>query len=106
MVAGGGSQGDGGEKPDGDAKTSAGPPLESSRAERSVWLLKLPANVGTAWQQMRDAKSTAPLARLTMSVDPLKPEASPQVPSSNSDCRDCIHHAVCPSICCSDAILG
>ncbi|XP_059067456.1 uncharacterized protein LOC131858282 [Cryptomeria japonica] len=44
--------------------------LDTSKAERSVWLMKCPQVVARAWKEYGDAGQ--PLAKITVSVDPLK----------------------------------
>lgn len=44
--------------------------LDTSKAERSVWLMKCPQAVARAWKEYGDAGQ--PLAKITVSVDPLK----------------------------------
>ncbi len=53
--------------------------LEVGRAERAVWLLKVPTGVGQSWQQQQDASNT--LARVSLSLDPLNsdPQSAVQV---------------------------
>lgn len=53
---------------DGDEKASF---LDVSRADRPVWLLKVPLRVSLMWQQQADAGN--PLAKLVHTVDPTKP---------------------------------
>ncbi|KAI5066414.1 hypothetical protein GOP47_0019038 [Adiantum capillus-veneris] len=59
---------------------SSGPPpsssssslLDLSRADKAVWLLKVPLRVAQSWQQQTDAGN--PLAKLILTLDPTKSE--------------------------------
>uniref|UniRef100_A0A0D6R7K4 Uncharacterized protein n=2 Tax=Araucariaceae TaxID=25664 RepID=A0A0D6R7K4_ARACU len=44
--------------------------LDTSKSERSVWLMKCPQVVARTWKEIGD--SGQPLAKITVSVDPLK----------------------------------
>lgn len=52
------------------AKASDGEELDVSRADRPVWLLKVPFRVSQTWQQQADAGN--PLAKLVHTIDPTK----------------------------------
>ncbi|KAH9326402.1 hypothetical protein KI387_006580, partial [Taxus chinensis] len=49
--------------------------VDTSKAERSVWLMKCPQVVARAWKEYGDAGQ--PLAKITVSVDPLKSNDQP-----------------------------
>ncbi|XP_058109364.1 transcription initiation factor IIF subunit beta-like [Magnolia sinica] len=58
--------------------------LETGKAEKSVWLMKCPLVVSQSWQaQARahtsDSSHLPPLAKVVLSVDPLRPEDSSSV---------------------------
>ncbi|KAH8961167.1 hypothetical protein BDL97_05G036800 [Sphagnum fallax] len=65
MAGSGENEGGGG----GGGGGAAAANLEVGRAERAVWLLKVPTVVGQSWQQQQDASNT--LARVSLSLDPL-----------------------------------
>ncbi|XP_043701913.1 general transcription factor IIF subunit 2-like isoform X1 [Telopea speciosissima] len=44
--------------------------LETAKADRAVWLMKFPPVVSRSWQSLTD--STRPLAKVVLSVDPLR----------------------------------
>ncbi|CAL0318992.1 unnamed protein product [Lupinus luteus] len=53
--------------------------LETSKAERSVWLMKCPVVVAKSWQQNHNNSynnSQPPLAKVVLSLDPLQPDES------------------------------
>ncbi|XP_010253576.1 PREDICTED: general transcription factor IIF subunit 2 [Nelumbo nucifera] len=55
--------------------------LETGRADRSVWLMKCPTMVSRSWQSHAPSDSTRHLAKVVLSVDPLRPNddnSSPQ----------------------------
>jgi hypothetical protein len=76
MAGSGENEGGGG---GGGGGAAAAATLEVGRAERAVWLLKVPTAVGQSWQQQQDASST--LARVSLSLDPLNsdPQSAVQV---------------------------
>ncbi|XP_074572943.1 uncharacterized protein LOC141829384 [Curcuma longa] len=52
-------------------------PLETGRAERSVWLMKCPPVVSRSWQASAAGSSTSPnpvVAKVVLSLDPLHPD--------------------------------
>ncbi|KAG6503874.1 general transcription factor IIF subunit 2-like [Zingiber officinale] len=52
-------------------------PLETARAERSVWLMKCPPVVSRSWQSSAAGSSTSPnpvVAKVVLSLDPLHPD--------------------------------
>lgn len=64
---------------DGEEKTAAAAAapstsasLDNSRADRAIWLLKVPPRVSQTWQQQSDTGSC--LAKLVLTLDPTKPE--------------------------------
>lgn len=75
MAGSGENEGGGG----GGGGGAAAANLEVGRAERAVWLLKVPTVVGQSWQQQQDASNT--LARVSLSLDPLNsdPQSAVQV---------------------------
>lgn len=64
--------------------------LETSRADRSVWLMKCPVVVAKSWNSI-PPDSQQNLAKVVVSLDPLRPEdpSSLQV-SSNKPIIGCI----------------
>ncbi|MCO5549121.1 hypothetical protein L7F22_002587 [Adiantum nelumboides] len=52
------------------SSSSASSSLDLARAEKPVWLLKVPLRVAQAWQQQTNAGN--PLAKLILTVDPTK----------------------------------
>lgn len=53
---------------------SSGSTLETSKAERSVWLMKCPVAVAKSWQNHPPSQ---PLSKVVFSIDPLLPEDDP-----------------------------
>jgi transcription initiation factor TFIIF subunit beta len=53
---------------------SSGSNLETSKAERSVWLMKCPVAVAKSWQNHPPSQ---PLSKVVFSIDPLLPEDDP-----------------------------
>lgn len=55
--------------------------VETSKADRSVWLMKCPPVVSKAWQSSAASATadTPPIAKVVVSVDLLKPDSSLQV---------------------------
>lgn len=57
-------------------------PLDTSKAERSLWLMKCPTVVSRSLQMPDSSNSTPPVAKVILSLDPLSSnddESSPQV---------------------------
>ncbi|XP_045805378.1 transcription initiation factor IIF subunit beta [Trifolium pratense] len=54
--------------------SSSGSNLETSKAERSVWLMKCPVAVAKSWQNHPPSQ---PLSKVVFSIDPLLPEHDP-----------------------------
>lgn len=54
--------------------SSGGSNLETSKAERSVWLMKCPVAVAKSWQNHPPSQ---PLSKVVFSIDPLLPEDDP-----------------------------
>lgn len=50
--------------------------VETSKAERSVWLMKCPVVVAKSWQNHHPSPSQ-PLSKVVLSLDPLLPEDDP-----------------------------
>ncbi|GKA42117.1 transcription initiation factor IIF subunit beta [Tanacetum coccineum] len=46
--------------------------LETTRADRSVWLMKCPVVVAKSWQNLQDSQQN--LSKVVVSLDPLRPE--------------------------------
>lgn len=53
---------------------SSGSNLETTKAERSVWLMKCPLVVAKSWQNHPPSQ---PLSKVVLSLDPLLPEDDP-----------------------------
>lgn len=53
---------------------SSGSTLETSKAERSVWLMKCPVAVAKSWQNHPPSQ---PLSKVVFSINPLLPEDDP-----------------------------
>lgn len=53
--------------------------VETAKADRSVWLMKCPVVVAKSWQS-HPPSDTAPIAKVVLSLDPLRP---PDDPSSH-----------------------
>ena len=64
--------GDGGEEKGTATNTSSSSSLDTSRADRAVWLLKVPPRVSSTWKQQTEAGSC--LSKLILTLDPTKPE--------------------------------
>ncbi|KAF8396622.1 hypothetical protein HHK36_018246 [Tetracentron sinense] len=47
--------------------------LETSKADRAVWLMKFPPVVSRSWQNHSSSDSPLPLAKVLLSIDPLRP---------------------------------
>lgn len=50
--------------------------VDTSKAERSAWLMKCPPAVSKAWESAAAASDSPPVAKVVVSLDPLNPEGS------------------------------
>ncbi|KAJ9186513.1 hypothetical protein P3X46_002077 [Hevea brasiliensis] len=50
--------------------------LETAKADRSVWLMKCPLVVAKSWQSHSSSSDSHPLAKVVLSLDPLRGEDS------------------------------
>ncbi|KAL0360617.1 UNVERIFIED_CONTAM: hypothetical protein Sradi_3746200 [Sesamum radiatum] len=48
--------------------------VDTAKAERSVWLMKCPPVVSKAWQSSAAAAEAPPVAKVVVSLDPLRAE--------------------------------
>lgn len=46
--------------------------LETSKADRSVWLMKCPVVVAKSWKNHAAASDPQPVAKVVLSIDPLQ----------------------------------
>ncbi|CAK9148233.1 unnamed protein product [Ilex paraguariensis] len=48
--------------------------LDTAKAERSVWLMKCPVVVSKSWQSHTSSSDSQPVAKVVVSLDPLRSE--------------------------------
>ncbi|XP_065881276.1 transcription initiation factor IIF subunit beta [Euphorbia lathyris] len=56
--------------------TSSSGALETAKADRSVWLMKCPVVVAKSWKNHISSSDTQPVAKVVLSLDPLRPDDS------------------------------
>ena len=71
-------------------KGSSSSNLETSKADKSVWLMKCPVVVAKSWKSHTSPSSdSAPLAKVVLSLDPLQSD-DPSALQVFSICTQCL----------------